>query len=255
MIVLAIFPQINFGIFYGIRLLMRLIDSGKNCCKKNHGTKKTTVTQYVDLYCGPEMFMFWKYSNVLNLTFVTLTHGIALPTLFPITLFGIVNNFFTERILLAYYYRQPPLLDNKLDNRAIETLKYSPILMLSMGYWYLGNRQMFFNEYSLVEEANDEVQDSGHHVFDLPLHTLPLLFAIPIVLFHEPLINFVTRNFQKFGWLSDFKNLRKFDNKELIVNENLGQFWQCLSGIDQKRWFTQEQYFRKHLKLSRLDDD
>ena len=47
---------------------------------------------------------------------VAFTHGVALPMLFPVALFGLVNNYFTERILLAYYYRQPPMLDNRINN-------------------------------------------------------------------------------------------------------------------------------------------
>ena len=86
------------------------------------------------------MMMYFKYSNAMNIVFVTLTHGVALPILFPIGLFGLCNNFFTERILLAYYYRQPPLLDNRLNNAALRILKAAPVFMLILGYWYLGNR-------------------------------------------------------------------------------------------------------------------
>ena len=111
--------------------------------------------------------MHFKYSNVLNLVFVTLTHGVALPILFPISLFGICNNYFTERILLAYYYKQPPLLDNKLNTRALLFLRYAgPMMMLSMAYWYLGNRQMFYNEYEEVEENSDEIADANHNIWD-----------------------------------------------------------------------------------------
>ena len=91
--------------------------------------------------------MHHKYSNILTLVFVSFTHGLALPVLFPIALFGLIVNFFVERISLAYYYKQPPKFDNILHDRALRDLKYAPIFMLLMGYWHLGNRQMFFNEY------------------------------------------------------------------------------------------------------------
>jgi len=43
-------------------------------------------------------------------------------------------------------------------------------------------------------------------------------------------------------------------NLAVDVNENLGNYWMCLSGIDQKRWFTKEIYLRSELKFKTLDD-
>ena len=40
------------------------------------------------------------------------------------------------------------------------------MLMLSMAYWYLGNRQMFYNEYEEVEENSDEITDANHNIWD-----------------------------------------------------------------------------------------
>jgi len=111
MIIMVIFPQINFGLFYGIRLLKRFLDSGIECCNsKDRKSKKKSMAQYVDLYAGPEIQMFFRYASVINIVFVAMTHGVALPILYPLALFGLANNYFTERILLAYYYRKPPLL-------------------------------------------------------------------------------------------------------------------------------------------------
>ena len=97
--------------------------------------------------------MHWAYSYVLNLVFVAFLHGIALPILFPIACFGIFNNFVVERVLLARYYKQPPLYDYRLNNHALNALLYAPLLMLANGYWVLGNRQMFFNEYYSKKNA------------------------------------------------------------------------------------------------------
>ena len=53
MVVLAVFPQINFGGFYLIRVLRRFRDSGITCNRtKNKKTKLTSVSQYVELYSG-----------------------------------------------------------------------------------------------------------------------------------------------------------------------------------------------------------
>ena len=140
MLVMAIFPYLNFTIFYSLRTLLRLYDSNCKCCCKHYKTKKTTIQQFVNLYAGPDQEMFWAYSYILNLVFVAFIHGIALPILFPIAFFGIFNNFVVERFLIARYYRAPPLYDNRLNNHALKGLLYAPLLMLANGYWVLGNR-------------------------------------------------------------------------------------------------------------------
>lgn len=166
MMLLSVFPYINFAFFYAIRLLRRFLDSGWTCCRRRKKSKLSTVQQYVDLYSGPEIEMYFKYSNVLNLTFVALTHGPALPLLFPLALLGIFNNYFVERLCLAYYYKQPPMLDNSLNQQALNTLQQAPLLMLFFAYWYLGNRQMFFNETKPIMTANSEIDESMHSLFD-----------------------------------------------------------------------------------------
>ena len=38
-------------------------------------------------------------------------------------------------------------------------------------------------------------------------------------------------------------------------DENLEPYWQNLNGIDQKRWFVQEIYFRKELNIKSMNND
>ena len=120
----------------------------------------------MNLYSGTDFYFHWAYSYVLNLVFVSFLHGIALPILFPIAFFGIFNNFVVERFLLARYYRAPPLFDNRLNHHALKGLLYAPVLMFANGYWVLGNRQMFFNEYPLKTQAYEEISDPKHYLFD-----------------------------------------------------------------------------------------
>lgn len=138
--VLAIFPYLNFIIFYIIRILKRFLDSRTTCCSRYPKTRVVTISSYVELYSGQDIFMYFKYSNIMVLVFMAFTHGIAFPVLFPISLFGLFNNFLVERVCLAYYYKQPPLLDNKLNLFSLNTLRIAPLCLLCCGYWTLGNR-------------------------------------------------------------------------------------------------------------------
>jgi hypothetical protein len=77
MIVNAIFPFIEFGIAYSKLWFFRKMDQG--FCKGKDGTKtkKTNMQTYIDVYSGPEYLIHFKYSGMLNVTFVTMMYGIG----------------------------------------------------------------------------------------------------------------------------------------------------------------------------------
>ena len=87
----------------------------------------------------------------MYMVFVTFTHGIALPVLFPIACFAMCNMYIAEKIQFAFFYKQPPLLDNSLNDSSLKMLQLAPVFMICFGYWQLGNRQIFFNEISPVD--------------------------------------------------------------------------------------------------------
>ena len=88
--------------------------------------------------------------------------GIFLPVLFPITLFGIFNKYFMEKLLITYYYRQPPQYNQMLSKTAIMILKSAPIYMFVLGYWAIGNVQLFKN-ITRSEMANKDDQTNPNH--------------------------------------------------------------------------------------------
>jgi hypothetical protein len=111
--------------------VLRFLDSGFYCCRSNDPkdkvTKTKTIDQYVKLYGGPVYLMHFKYSSILNQVWVSFFYGMFLPILFPIALIGIINMYIVERITLAWFYRQPPSFDGKLNDATglLATGKYS----------------------------------------------------------------------------------------------------------------------------------
>lgn len=67
-------------------------------------------------------------------------YGMMIPMLFPVALFAFINIYVNERLLLAYYYKQPPMYDMELHLVALRRIKLAPILMYLIGYWAVGNR-------------------------------------------------------------------------------------------------------------------
>lgn len=130
-------PIVEFFCFYGMRLGFRLLDWKFTCNRKN--TKKTTIQQYVEVYSGPVYFIHYKYSSILNITFVTLMYGFGLPILYPIAVLAIGVLYVVEKAMIYYSYRQPPLYDEKLNNSTLAILTWAPLLALSFGYWMFSN--------------------------------------------------------------------------------------------------------------------
>ena len=141
MLINSIYPYIDFCISIGMKLAFRAKDS---CCWRRD-TKCLTIQQYVNLYAGPQHLMHFKYAAILNTVWVTFMFGLALPMLFPIAAFTFFNYYFCERVLLTYYYQKPPMYDEKLNSTALAWAKFAPLLMMSFGYWIMGNKQIFSN--------------------------------------------------------------------------------------------------------------
>jgi hypothetical protein len=131
-------PLIEFVSFYFLRFLMRLIDRGFGC--NTDKTKKTTIQQYVEIYSGPVYFIHYKYSSILNITFVTFMYGLGIPILFPIAVLSFLVLYLVEKTMLYYSYRQPPMYDDKLNKSVLTKMTYAPLLFLIFGYWMFSSK-------------------------------------------------------------------------------------------------------------------
>jgi hypothetical protein len=123
--------------------IFRLLDSGKIFGTRTT-TKCVTQKQYIDLYSGPVYLMHYKYASIIMMINITFMFGMFIPILWFITLIGIINFHLAERLLLAYWYRQPPMFDGTLHQYSLNILSFAPLYMFAFGYWAMGNRSIFY---------------------------------------------------------------------------------------------------------------
>ena len=90
--------------------------------------------------------MHYKYSSIMNITFITMMFGAGLPILFPIAAASLTVFFLLEKFMLYYVYRQPPAYDEKLNNSVLTNLQLAPFFLLGFGYWMLTNEQLLDND-------------------------------------------------------------------------------------------------------------
>ncbi|CDW90155.1 UNKNOWN [Stylonychia lemnae] len=244
MFIAAIFPAIEFAYGYPMKVAFRLLDSG---CKKGgpKKTKKNTIQQYVNLYAGPDHLLHFKYSSVMNVTFVTFMYGLALPLLFPIALLAFLVLYITEKLTITYYYKKPPMYDQKMNEAAIGILKWAPFFMMIFGFWQLGNMQIFSHEIGIKDYATDpvvtnhDIQLSGDQA--LPLFIFAIIFFA--CLFFNDLI---------FGLLVKGNICESQEEDE--VDEQLGSYFECLTPYQRKIWFYEEKHLQRTLKITTIDD-
>ena len=120
------------------------------------------MTAYKAVYLGGEYKVHTKYSQLLNIMFITMFYGPGMPLLFPISALNFLTIYITERITIAFLVRLPPALDDKLTKNCIKVLSFSPIMFILNAYWMYGNRQIFANSWSFVHDSNHAML-SGHY--------------------------------------------------------------------------------------------
>ncbi|CDW91100.1 UNKNOWN [Stylonychia lemnae] len=234
MAIASIMPVIEFGTMWAFRQGLRMLDRGFT--RDFYRSKKQSIQLYVDIYSGPEYLIHLRFSTILNVTFVCFVYGTALPILYPIALWGFFVLYTLERLLVCYYYKQPPALDDKLTNNSLRMLMWAPIVYMMFSYWFLSNNQIFDNILFIKNKVNDitlcghnVIQDFTNVSLDQSFPCL-VMFAILIILIPFGKIFTAIVSLIKPG---------AFD-ANLKIDENLGNYFEALEKPD-KNWMIQEE--------------
>ena len=103
-------------------------------------TKKTSLAEYIELYSGINHMVHYGYSTMLVIVFVTFMFGFGIPVLFPIATASLFVLYRVEKYMMYYFYKQPPMYEEKITEQILSTLRLAPFLYLLCGYWMLTNR-------------------------------------------------------------------------------------------------------------------
>lgn len=180
-----------------------------------------------------------QYAFMFNTIFVTFTYGLALPILFIITFLTIINVYICQTILFAYYYKKPPIYGEGMNDAALSILTYAPCFMICLSYWFLGNRQTFFNESNLKDISSEEY-DPGHSLFDYSKglnHTALFLVYLPIFIFFRQWFNLLRYIAQLLKLINPIEGITLGMKINVQVDEFLGSYWTNLTGISQMQTY------------------
>lgn len=103
----------------------------------------------------------FKYSDALNVTYVALTYGLAMPIMFPIAAITLKLQQTFEKVAIAWCARMPPAMDNALNNNALNMVTFAPMFLLMNGFWMIDNKIIFDNYWEYRMRVNENMK-SGH---------------------------------------------------------------------------------------------
>lgn len=140
MIFTAMQPLIVATVTLPFYKVVRIID--KNLIRVRSGTLTAmpTVDAYIELHAGPQFVLDHRIAALLLQVSVALIFGMVLPVLYPIVFVGLLAQNILDRLLLCYFYREPPHYDEKSVLLALKILKIVGIVSLFHNFWILTNR-------------------------------------------------------------------------------------------------------------------
>jgi len=218
MIINSVFPTIEFGIAYARAWVFRRMD--RSWGSDTYKTKKTSIQLYVDLYSGPEYMIHFKYSGIMNVTFVTMMYGLGVPILFPIAAFSYFVLYTVERLTTSYFYQLPPTFDDQMTKNALGNLRWAAVFYLFFGYWMLSSRVIFDNFYHLIPDSTTKML-SGHTFSSISVDQAAPLLLIGVCIF---VIIVMQSHFKKTLKRWGFT----FGGSKINVDENLPKFFEAI---------------------------
>ena len=101
---------------------------------ESHPSKSKSLQQFVNVWSGPQFFIHYKYSSIMNITFITMMFGPGMPTLFLYAALSLLVMYLLENYMLYYVYKIPPAYDEKLNNHVLQKLAWAPEILLEFSY-------------------------------------------------------------------------------------------------------------------------
>ena len=181
------------------------------------------------------------------MVFVTFFYGPGMPVLFPITLAGLIFNYLSEKLRMAYSYQKPPMYDSSLSQNTLDSLGFAPFFYVIMATWLYSNQQVFHNVVPVIKD---------NYLYPLQEHTFASLFnqMTPASPFVAYILIFVLLVLLAVCSKCCGKDDGSAGVNDLVVTENLPPFFSVLKNKDREFWFREEIVARERIGMTRIRD-
>ena len=165
-------PQLEFFMYWGIRLLYRMWDQRTLFPTNERNTRCKTPQAFEEIYSGPPFELSYKYSYILVVTYITFLFGAGVPILFPIAYVSLLGFYIVERLMMAYSYRRPPMFGTETNQVCLKALLGAPVVYCVFAMWMFNNQQVFENKL-VANKGQHLFADSDHNLTDIWTHMTP----------------------------------------------------------------------------------
>lgn len=208
---------------------------------------------YIDLYAGPVYLIHYRYAAILLQIGVAFSYGCTMPPLYGIACMAFVILYVNEKLLVCYYYREPPAFDEKMTLLTLDIVRWVPFIMLPMAFWQLGNRQIYEDIVSEIYFKAD-IQLSQHYFSSALAHMSPthmtynsgplwlLIFITSVSMFH-------------YFMSSDSDAQDEGDDKDIAEFEGLVDYQDALKEADRSSLVGQEETFKSKYGVKTFSDE
>ena len=72
-------------------------------------------------------------------------YGFGMPLIHILNLISLIIGYFLDKMLVAWYFKKPPLYDDTLNQNLVYYMKWAGVVHVCVSYWMLTNHQLFEN--------------------------------------------------------------------------------------------------------------
>ena len=245
------FPVVMEVMWYSLRLLKRLLD--KRGATDEDPTACKSLQQYINIWSGPQFFIHYKYSSIMNIVFICMMFGPGLPVLFLYGSMSLLVLYCLENYMLYYVYKIPPAYDERLNNHVLQKLAWSPVVMLAFSYWMFSSPQLLGTYTTLqpIARKSDPFINQHYWYQSLKLWDVidqgpasVLMFSclayVAYLAFRNSLVALLGLCTAQGTCLCTCRSVRRLFREEAQFNEDIDEYDKVLSFLDLKYSIAEE---------------
>lgn len=198
-----------------------------------------------DLQNNPVFPRERRYASVIQTVFIAFTYGAVLPMLFWFAAVILIIQYFLDKLLITYFYKQEVQYNDFLNRNMLRVCKYALVPFFLFGGLAL------HNNFCSIEREPDHLKYTNQQILcqrmwiqpKVMIVTAPLLFALFVVL--DVMMVWYEMEDQKM------LNLRTMQGEERWSKTS---FFSRLNNLARKRLIAEEHYRRTHYNIQMFDD-
>jgi len=200
-----------------------------------------------------------KYSEIMNVVYLTMIFGPAMPILFPICFGTLMTMYSVEIFMLHYVFKQPPSYDEKLNNRVLKNLAFAPCLMLAMSFWMFSSPELLGTYDSMEPLKFKKDPFNAKHYWMNSLNLTATLSQGPagilLIFTIAYLVYLLASKWVKACMKREYCgcSLSKFMDKDIAMNEDIDPFYMVLDNDDRNYTLSEEINCKLYTMTTMLD--